>query len=187
MNQHTEQPNQDGHLNYQRPQAAYGVDPGLSIQAHGFLGSTGPVTAVPRLDVPHLGLQGAHDPHLPDLLQGKGHGDCPNKDSQQDDCDAHLVEANHIQYHQGIEHGPDDYFVPEDKDEFQSSTLEPAGVMPGLRASAGLVALIILGMKTPHQHKIGSGLDAPDGAILGCHEHGFIHCGQRGKDLRVSP
>ena len=82
LNQHPEQPNQDGHLDDQWPETADGVDPGLPVQAHGFLRRTGPVAAVPRLNLPHLGLQGAHYPHLPDLFQGKRHRDCPDKDCQ---------------------------------------------------------------------------------------------------------
>ncbi len=113
LNQHPEEAYQDGQLNYQWPQATHRADAGFPVQAHGFLGDPGPVAAVPLLDFPHPGLKGAHPPHLVNLLQREGKGNQPYQNSEGDDCQAHITEAEHIQHQQGVEHGPDDYFIPD--------------------------------------------------------------------------
>ena len=72
LDEHPEQPKQDGHLDYQRPQAANGVYARFPIQAHGFLGNPLAVSPVPVLYFPHPGLQVGHCPHLPELLDRQG-------------------------------------------------------------------------------------------------------------------
>ncbi len=123
LDQHPEQPDEDGHLHHQRPETADGVDAGLPVHAHGLLGHPCPVVAVTLLDFLHPWLKVAHGPHLAKLLQGQGQGDHPDQDGEQDDGDAHLAETDNVQHHQGVEHRPDDCLVPDYRKGFQKDLL----------------------------------------------------------------
>ena len=112
--QHPEQADEDGHLNNQRAQAANGVDTALAVQPHGLLGDPLAVALVPLLDFPDSRLHGSHRAHLPQLLDGQGNGHHAHQHGERDDGDAHLVEAQHVQHQQGVEHRPDDHLVPEE-------------------------------------------------------------------------
>ncbi len=121
LDENPKQPDENGHLDNQRSQASQGADAGLLVHLHGFLGHPGPVAGVTLLHFLHLGLKHAHRPHLANLLQGKGHGEQPDQHRKHDDGDAHVVETKHVQHQHGVEHGPDDDFVPKGKDYFQGS------------------------------------------------------------------
>ena len=56
LHQDAKQSEEDQHLGYHRPQATEGADAGLFVQLHCFLGYSGPVPAVPLLDLLNLGL-----------------------------------------------------------------------------------------------------------------------------------
>jgi len=113
LNQDPEETDKDGKLHYQRAEAANRAYAGFAVELHGFLGNAGPVAAVTFLDLAHAGLQFAHAPHLANLLQGQGKGYQPHQDGEGDNGQPHVVEADHVQHHQGVEHGANDYFVPE--------------------------------------------------------------------------
>ncbi len=113
QNQHSEQADEYGHLHDQRPQAADGVDSALPIQRHGFLGDALPVAGVALLYLPHPGLQARHRAHLPQLPHRQRDGYHSDQHGKGDDGQAHLRKAQHVQHQQGVEHGPDDDFVPE--------------------------------------------------------------------------
>ncbi len=113
LNQDPEEPDEDGQLHHQRAEAANRANAGLPVELHGFLGNARPVATVTFLDLPHSGLQFAHPPHLANLLQGQGKGYQPHQDGEGDDGQPHVVEADHVQHHQGVEHRANDYFVPE--------------------------------------------------------------------------
>jgi len=55
------------------------------------------------------------------LFQGQWQRHQANQNRKHDDGDTHVVEEDHIQYQQGIEHGPNDYFGPDGKDYFQEA------------------------------------------------------------------
>ena len=113
LDEDAEKANKDGKLNHQRAQAPHRAHTRFPVQPHGLLGYPGPVPAVPLLDFPHPGLQFAHPAHLPDLLQGEGKGHQPYQNGKGYDGQSHVVEAQNVQHHQGVEHGTDYYFVPE--------------------------------------------------------------------------
>jgi len=113
LNQDPEKTNKDGELHHQRPEAADGAYPGFPVELHCFLGNPGTVSAVALLDLFHAGLKFAHPSHLANLLQRQGQGYQPNKDGKRYDRQPHVVEADHVKHHQGVQHGANDYFVPE--------------------------------------------------------------------------
>ena len=115
--QHPKQANQNGHLDDQRAEAADGVDAALAVQSHRLLRDPLAVALVALLDFPDPRLHSGHRPHLPQLLDGKRDGHHPHQDGENDDGDAHLCEAEHIQHQQGVQHGPNDHLVP-DEDEY---------------------------------------------------------------------
>ena len=110
--QYSEESDQDGKLYDQWPQAPNRTYAGLPVKAHGFLGNAGPVPAVALLDFPHSGLQFAHSPHLANLLQGQWQGHQTHQNGKCDDGQPHVAETDNVQHHQGVEHGPNYYFVP---------------------------------------------------------------------------
>ena len=113
QDQHPEQPDENGHLHYQRPQASYRVDSALPVQRHRLLGNTLSVSGVALLYLPYLGLQTRHRPHLPQLPHRQRDGSHSDQHGESDDGHAHLRKAQHIQHQQSVEHGPDDDFVPD--------------------------------------------------------------------------
>ena len=113
LDQHAEQPDEDGHLHNQRPQAADGAHAAFPVQLHSFLGNALPVAGVAFLDGAHAGLQAGHRPHLPQLPHRQRHRRHPHQRRKSDDGNAHLRKAEHIQHHQRVEHRPDDDLVPE--------------------------------------------------------------------------
>ena len=115
--EHPEQADQDGHLDDQRAQAADGVHAAFAVQSHRLLGYPLAVPLVALLDFPDPGLQAGHCPHLPQLSDGQGYGHHPHQHGENDDGDAHLCQAEHIQHQQGVQHGPNDHLIP-DEDEY---------------------------------------------------------------------
>lgn len=113
LDQHSEQPNEDRHLHYQRAQASDRVDAAFPIQAHRFLGHALPVSRVPLLDFPDFGLQPGHGAHLAQLTHCQGDCDDPHQHGKQDDCQSHLGEAEDVQHQQNVEHWPNDDLSPE--------------------------------------------------------------------------
>lgn len=113
LHQDAKQSEEDQHLGYHWTQATKGANAGVFVQLHSFLGYSGPIAAVPRLDFLNLGLHGGHAPHLPQLLEGKGKGSQPHHYGKNNYCEAHVVEKNDVQHQQGVEHRPDDYLGPE--------------------------------------------------------------------------
>ena len=123
LDQHPEQPDQDGHLHNQRAQAADGVDTSFPVHAHGFLRHSRPVVAVALLEFLHPRLESTHGPHLADLLECQRESNYTDQGGEQDDGDAHLAETDDVQHHQRVEHRPDDCFVPDYREGFQKVLL----------------------------------------------------------------
>ena len=113
LDQDPEQPEQDGHLDDQRAQAAHRVDTRLPVELHRLRGHPLTVPAEALLNLAHLWLQVRHGLHLLQLLDGQWEGDQADKDRENNDSYAHVVEADGVQHHQQVQHGPDDYFPPE--------------------------------------------------------------------------
>ena len=124
LNQDPEETDKDGKLHHQRAKAAYRAHAGFPVELHGFLGNARPVAAVTFLYLPHAGLQFAHAPHLANLLQGQGKGYQPHQDGEGDDGQPHVVEADNVKHHQGVEHGANDYFVPEYEEKIKKFQLD---------------------------------------------------------------
>ena len=113
QNEHPEEADEDGHLHDERAEAADGVDPALPVQGHGLLGDALAVAGVAFLYLAHLGLEAGHRAHLAQLPHGERDGQHSHQHGESDDGQAHLRKAEHVQHQQGVEHGPDDDFVPE--------------------------------------------------------------------------
>ena len=122
LDQYPEETYEYGKLNNQGAKAANWANSRLPIQLHGFLGDASPVAAVALLDFPHSRLKLTHPPHLANLLQGKGQCYQPYQDGEGDYGQPHIVEANHVQHHQGVEHGADYDFIPEEEKELQGDS-----------------------------------------------------------------
>ena len=122
LNQDPEQADEYRQLYYQGTQTTYGADARLPVQFHGFLRNPGPVPAITFLNLLHAGLQFAHPPHLANLFESQGQGNQPYQDRKSYYGQPHVVETEHVQHHQGVEHGADDYFVPKEKKEFQKDS-----------------------------------------------------------------
>ena len=137
LDQHPEQAEQDGHLDYQRAKAAHWVHPGLPVHPHGFLGDPLAVAGVSLLNFPHSRLEIRHRLHLAQLLDGEGQRYQPDDDGEYDDGDAHVVEADGIQHHQQIQQGPDDYFSPEVVDTQRALPCRLPSPASGLTRSTG--------------------------------------------------
>ena len=129
LDQHPEQPNQNGHLHNQRPQAAYRADAAFPVQLHRFLRYALPVAGVPFLDLPHPRLQPGHRPHLPHLPHRQRDGYHPHQHRERNDGYPHLRQAQHIQHQQGVEHRPDDDLVPEEDEYGEKFHLESSCVL----------------------------------------------------------
>ena len=119
LDEDPEQADKDWQLHHQGAEAADGADAGLPVELHGFLGYPCPVAAVPVLNFLHARLQFAHAAHLANLLQGQGQGYQPYQNGKGDYRQPHVVEADNVQHHQGVEHGADYYFIPKQEEEFQ--------------------------------------------------------------------
>ena len=113
LNQDPEEAKQDGHLDYHRAQATDGADSRFPVKPHRLLGNPCPVALVSLLDLPHLRLEPGHGPHLVELFEGEGQRHHAYQHGERYDCQAHVTEENNVQHHQGVEHGTDDYLVPE--------------------------------------------------------------------------
>ena len=113
LDQHPEKPEEYGHLYHQWAKTPHRVDTSFPVHAHGLLGDPLPVAAVTLLDFPHPGLQVGHRLHLAQLLDGQRERDQADDHSEDNDGDAHVVEADGVEHHQQVQHGPDYYFSPE--------------------------------------------------------------------------
>ena len=122
--ENAEQANEDWELDNQGPQATHRAYTGLPVEFHGFLGNAGAVAAVTLLDFPHPWLEFAHPAHLPNLLEGQGQRHQPDQDGKGNDGQSHVVETENVQHHQGVEHGTNNYFVPESKEDTEVEELQ---------------------------------------------------------------
>ena len=113
LDQDAEKTEQDGHLDNERTQAPHRVNPALPVQPHSLLGYPLPVPAVAFLYLSQPGLQVGHRFHLAELLNGQGKRYEPHDNSENDDGDSHVVEADGVKHHKQVQHGPDYYFSPE--------------------------------------------------------------------------
>ena len=84
------------------------------------------VPSVALLNLAHSRLQVSHCPHLPQLLDGEWQSNQANNYSEDDNRDAHVVEADGVKHHQQVQHGSDYYFSPEVVDSQKGPTLLPA-------------------------------------------------------------
>lgn len=113
LNKYSEKANEDWQLHNQGSKTSDGTYARLPVQLHSFLGDPGTVTAVALLDFAHSRLQFTHPPHLANLLEGKGQCYQPDQDGKGDDGQPHVVEAEHVEHHQGVQHGANYDFIPE--------------------------------------------------------------------------
>ena len=109
-------------MNDQRAQAPHRAYPGLAIQFHGLLRNPSPVAAVTVLNFLHAGLQLAHSPHLANLLKGQGQSNQAYQNGENYNCDPHVVKADYIQHHKGVEHGADYNFIPKEEEKLQGDS-----------------------------------------------------------------
>jgi len=119
LDQHPEETDEDRHLDHEGAKTPDGADPGILVEFHGLLGYPGAVVLIALLNFLHLGLQGGHVAYLPDLFQGQRHRQQPHYEGEDDDGQAHLIPENDVQDQQGVDHGPDDYLIPEETENFQ--------------------------------------------------------------------
>ncbi len=113
MNEGLEEAYPDGELDEQGAEAADGVDAGLPVHLHGFLGDPLGVSLVLVPQLLHLGLKGGHGAHLPDLPEGQGSGEYADDDGEGNDGEAHVAEQHGVQEHQTVDHGPQDALIPD--------------------------------------------------------------------------
>ena len=99
-------------LDYHWSQATYGIDSGLPVHAHGFLGEPFGVALVLFPQLLEFRLKAGHRAHLADLPEGKGCGDQAHKDGKSNDGKSHIAEENGVEEHQAVYHGPEDALVP---------------------------------------------------------------------------
>ena len=71
------------------------------------------------LNLLHSRLQFAHAAHLANLLQGQRQGYQPHQNGECNNRYPHVVEAEHVEHHQGVQHGADNDFVPKEEKEIQ--------------------------------------------------------------------
>ena len=174
--QHPEQPEKDGHLDYQRAKAAYRADTGLPVHTHRFLGDPLPVTPVTILDFAHPGLEVHHRSHLAQLLDGQRQRHQPDNDREHNDGDAHVVEADGVQHHQQVQHGTYDDFSPEVAYKLQITCLTTRALRPVDRSARRLptvfplVAPVVIVFRVPapplFQRTARGGIHPADTAIL---------------------
>ena len=196
LNQNPEQAEEDGHLDDQRPDTAHRTYPRLTVHAHCFLRNSGPVAPVAFLDLSHPGLEVHHGPHLAQLLDGERQRQQPDYDSEHNDGDAHVVEADGVQNHQQIQHGPYDNFPPEVAYQLQRTCLTTRACCPAGRSARGLpadslsVASVVVVFRVPAppllQRTAGGGVHPSHAPVLRAYENGIADGMERGGYLRAA-